>query len=121
LLDEMYLGLIVEQLGREPGLDVMSMEAHRGLDDLAVMELAAQEQRVLVTENAPDFVKLARSWIAEQREFAGLIFTSDKAFPRGKQSTVGELVQALRALAARWPGHPNHDVWLQRAKSSERR
>ncbi len=47
--------------------------AFEGLPDPQVLELAAAEQRVLVTRNSRDFAPLAREWAEAQRSHAGLI------------------------------------------------
>ena len=47
--------------------------AFEGLDDPLVLELAAPEQRVLITRNSRDFAPLAREWAEAQRHHAGMI------------------------------------------------
>ncbi|HEX3517409.1 MAG TPA: DUF5615 family PIN-like protein [Solirubrobacteraceae bacterium] len=45
----------------------------RGLPDPHVLELAAAEQRILITRNSRDFAPLARQWAEAQRSHAGLM------------------------------------------------
>jgi predicted nuclease of predicted toxin-antitoxin system len=47
--------------------------ALEGLDDPAVLELAASQNRVLITRNSRDFAPLAREWAKAQRPHAGII------------------------------------------------
>jgi predicted nuclease of predicted toxin-antitoxin system len=47
--------------------------AYEGLPDPQVLELAAAEQRILITRNSRDFAPLARQWAEAQRPHAGLI------------------------------------------------
>lgn len=47
--------------------------AYEGLSDPQVLELAAAEQRILITRNSRDFAPLARQWAEAQRSHAGLM------------------------------------------------
>ena len=61
---------------RNAGHDVFAVAedpALEGLDDPAVLELAASENRVLITRNSRDFAPLAREWAEAQRPHAGMI------------------------------------------------
>ncbi|HYB38139.1 MAG TPA: DUF5615 family PIN-like protein [Mycobacterium sp.] len=61
---------------RAAGHDVLALAeepALEGLDDPAVLELAASENRVLITRNSRDFAPLAREWAEAQRAHAGVI------------------------------------------------
>jgi predicted nuclease of predicted toxin-antitoxin system len=61
---------------RSAGHDVLALAEDRGvegLDDPAVLELAASEGRVLITRNSRDFAPLAREWAEAQRPHAGMI------------------------------------------------
>ena len=58
------------------GHDVLALAADasfEGLDDPLVLELAAVEQRVLITRNSRDFAPIAREWAEALRHHAGLI------------------------------------------------
>lgn len=61
---------------RENGHDVLALAedpVFEGISDPQVLELAASEQRILVTRNSRDFAPLAREWAEAQRTHAGLI------------------------------------------------
>lgn len=64
------------------GHDVVSLAADAvlgALDDPQVLELAAEQSRILVTRNARDFAPLLREWAEAGRHHAGciLIWTLD--------------------------------------------
>ncbi len=69
-----------------------------GLDDPFVLELAAQQSRVLVTRYSRDFAPLAREWAEGQRSHAGmiLIWTLEHA-------QFGEIVAGVERLIDQWP------------------
>lgn len=61
---------------RENRHDVLALAedaTYEGLPDPQVLELAAAEQRILITRNSRDFAPLARQWAEAQRSHAGLI------------------------------------------------
>ncbi len=61
---------------REAGHDVLALAedaAFERLPDPQVLELAASEQRVLITRNSRDFAPLARQWAEAGRSHAGII------------------------------------------------
>lgn len=58
------------------GHDVMSLASDAALgalDDPQVLELAAEQSRILVTRNARDFAPLLREWAEAERHHAGCI------------------------------------------------
>lgn len=59
------LGHDVRALAAEPDLE--------GLDDEAVLELAAADRRILVTRNSRDFAPICRLWAEAGREHVGVI------------------------------------------------
>ena len=86
---------------REAGHDVLALAENadfEGLADPQVLELAATEQRVLVTRNSRDFAPLAREWAEAQRTHAGLIliWTLD-------HSQFTEIVAGIERYLERWP------------------
>lgn len=97
-LDHHYSPAIAAQL-RKRGHDVIAaLERGWGAEeDEPLLELCAQEERALLTNNVADFTAVARRWAAEGRRHCGLIFTSDASMPRGR-STIGRFVQVLAAL-----------------------
>jgi len=104
LLDEMYPATVAEQL-RTRGHDVVSIHdpACRRLEgspDEEVFATAIAENRALVTENVPDFRLLEAAALAQGEPTPGLVFTTNRQFPRGDPSTFDRLVVALDALLA---------------------
>lgn len=58
------------------GHDVLSLASDPGLgalDDPRVLELAAEQERILVTRNARDFAPLLREWAEANRHHAGCL------------------------------------------------
>ena len=61
---------------RQRAHDVLALAedaAYEGLSYPQVLELAAEEERILITRNSRDFAPLARQWAEAQRSHAGLI------------------------------------------------
>ncbi len=61
---------------RESGHDVLALAedaTFEGLPDPQVLELAASQQRILITRNSRDFAPLARQWAQDGRSHAGII------------------------------------------------
>jgi hypothetical protein len=59
---------------RDGGHDVRAADEERALDgweDDRLLELAAAEERIMVTFNARDFARIAREWAGERRHHAG--------------------------------------------------
>ncbi len=54
-------------------VSLASDSALGALDDPRVLELAAEEARILVTRNARDFAPLLREWAEADRHHAGCI------------------------------------------------
>jgi predicted nuclease of predicted toxin-antitoxin system len=66
------IGSVLEREGH----DVLSLAADPALgalDDALVMELAAEQARILVTRNSRDFAPLLREWAEADRHHAGCI------------------------------------------------
>ena len=107
LLDEMYSATVAEQL-RGRGHDVVSIHdaefrSLEGAPDEEVFAAAIAEERAIVTENVPDFRRLEAEALASDEPTPGLIFTTNRQFPRGDPATVGRLVLALDALLGERP------------------
>jgi predicted nuclease of predicted toxin-antitoxin system len=86
---------------RAAGHDVLALAedaSFEGLDDPLVLELAASQQRVLVTRNSRDFAPLAREWAEAHRQHAGLIliWTLD-------HGQFGEIIAGVQRLIGQWP------------------
>jgi len=104
LLDEMYSATIAEQL-RSRGYDVVSIHDpdHRGLEgapDDEVFAAAVTQGRTVVTENVPDFRRLEAAALAGGAPCPGLIYTTNRQFPRGNPATAGRIVLVLAELLA---------------------
>ena len=59
--------------------------------------------RAVVTENAKDFDRIVRSWVATGEHHAGVIFTSPRRFHRGSTSYPENLLVALTRFLATPP------------------
>ena len=86
---------------RKNGHDVLALAedaTFEGLPDPQVLELAASEQRVLITRNSRDFAPLAREWAEGGRPHAGLIliWTLD-------HSQFAEIVIGIERQLGLWP------------------
>ena len=99
LLDEMFSGLIAEQL-RAAGHDVLAVVTDQALvtlPDDQILAYATATGRALVTANIKDFWPLdARNQAASQTH-AGLILVSSKTFPQDRAYTAA-ITKALAAL-----------------------
>ena len=61
---------------REQGHDVRGVADEpdlEGLDDESVLELATQDERILITRNSRDFAPICRIWAEAGRDHAGVI------------------------------------------------
>jgi hypothetical protein len=99
LLDEMFSGLIAEQL-RAKGHDVIAVvtdPALLGLPDDRVLAHAADTGRALVTANIKDFLPLDARYRAASQTHAGLILVSTKTFPQDRTFTTA-VTGALSAI-----------------------
>lgn len=101
LLDEMYAPAVAVEL-RARGHDVLSVhEADpvlAGASDAEVLSAAVSAERVLVTENVRDFRPLEIAILEAGHRHYGIVYTSDRQFPRGAPASIGDLVRALDAL-----------------------
>lgn len=102
LLDEMYAPAIAADLRRR-GHDVVSLHdaaspVPAGASDPEVLAAAQAASLTLVTENVRDFSPLEADLIAQDSHHPGLVYTTNRQFPRGHPATAGRLVRALDAL-----------------------
>lgn len=82
------------------------------LSDEELLIRCARESCVLVTNNIADFMVVIRDWAVQQRTHAGVVFTSDTAFPRTRSGT-GRFVTALASVAKQYPlGLVDRVHWL---------
>jgi Domain of unknown function (DUF5615) len=105
LLDEMFSGIIAEQL-RAKGHDALAVVTEAalvGLPDEQILVHAAATGRALVSANIRDFVPLDARHRAAGQTHAGLILVSARTFPQDR-AFVGTIINALSALLARPSG-----------------
>lgn len=116
LLDEMWSPEIAIQL-RNRGHAVSAVAERDDLrhqPDSLVFAAAQAEGRALVTENVPDFRSLGAATLTSRRSHSGLIFTTDRAFPRGDRRTPGRLVSVLAQLLTTTNDLTDGEYWLSR-------
>lgn len=100
LLDEMIGPRVAREL-RGRGHDVVAVAERtdlRALPDDAVLDVASEEARVLVTLNIGDFARLHQQLLSEGRQHCGLVMVTTQAFPQNRRF-VGALVSALHEAA----------------------
>jgi Domain of unknown function (DUF5615) len=99
LLDEMFSGIIAEQL-RAKGHNVLAVVADAalvGLADDQILAHASAAKRALVTANIKDFIPLDARYRAASQTHAGLILVSARTFPQDRTFTAA-IISALSAL-----------------------
>jgi hypothetical protein len=114
LLDEMWPPDVALQLRRR-GHDVVAIAERaelRGQPDEQIFSVAQAEGRAIVTENVVDFRPLAARELQRGRSHAGVIFTSNRGFPRHDARVIGRLVTALDELLARVTDSTSLEHWL---------
>jgi hypothetical protein len=116
LLDEMFSGVIAEQL-RAKGHDVLAVvtaPALIGLPDDQILAHATATGRALVTANIKDFMPLDARYRAASQTHAGLIVVSAKTFPQDRTHTTA-VTSALSAVLDQ-PGQiqPGQVLFLRR-------
>jgi len=98
----MYPYSIAEQL-RARGHDVIAvgeLPDLRGSPDTAVFAAAQDDQRAIVTDDI-GFQTIEVEHRARGERHHGVIFTSNRRFPRGRAATIGRLVRSLDRLLTR--------------------
>ncbi|MFN8221747.1 MAG: DUF5615 family PIN-like protein [Gaiellales bacterium] len=111
LLDEMFAAFIAVEL-RSRGHDVVSVHESPGSGTLDedVFEFARSGGRAVVTENVVDFRPLAEALVGAGESHAGVVFTTDKRWPR---TDPGALIAALDELMKATAVQPiDAEVWL---------
>lgn len=115
LLDEHLSAAAIGQPLCHRGHDVLSVETHealRGSADDLLLELAAAEERVVVTCNVGDFAQLAASWLEQDRDQAGCAL-----LPGIQPHEYGVILRALDRAFEQYP-KPSHwrnvTRWLAR-------
>jgi Domain of unknown function (DUF5615) len=84
-------------------LSLASDAALGALDDPQVLELAAEQARILVTRNSRDFAPLLREWAEAGRHHAGCILIWTLAHH--------EFGAIIRGVAAQLRERPDPDHW----------
>lgn len=111
LLDEMYPSLIADEL-RARGHDVVSVHEApaRGTPDDEVFDHARSDGRAVLTENIRDYRPLAAAVLVAGDSHAGLVFTTEKRWPR---NDAGALITALDELLISTSEQPvDVELWL---------
>ncbi len=112
----MYSDVIAVEL-RARGHDAVRVRevipALAGALDEEVLRSAAAEKRTLVTENVRDYRPLETARLAEGGHHHGIVYTTDRQFPRGEAQTVGRLVLALDALLTDPPHMFDRSIFLR--------
>lgn len=115
LLDEMVGPRVADEL-RARGFDVIAVAERadlRALPDDAVLHVARETGRAVVTLNVGDFARLHQQSLTEGRRHPGMVMVTGHAFPQNRRF-VGALVNALTAAAESFalPG-PGEVVYLR--------
>ncbi len=87
----------------DDALSLASDAALGALDDPQVLELAAEQARILVTRNARDFAPLLRAWAEADRHHAGCILIWTLAHH--------EFGAIIRGVARLLDDRPDADQW----------
>jgi hypothetical protein len=117
VLDNHYPAVVATRLC-EAGFHVAT--AHElecaDFDDEQLLEECTRTGRTLLSNNAVDFIPIARQWQAQGRSHSGIVLTSDATFPRHR-AAVGALISALTALMSAHDGDEalaDRVIWLVR-------
>lgn len=86
---------------------------HLPAHDEEVLTGAVSENRTLVTENVRDFRPLEVALLADGGHHHGIVYTTDRQFPRGDPQTLGRLVRALDALLGDPPPIRDRSIFLR--------
>ena len=84
----------------------------RSKPDEIVFGVAQAEERAIVTENVRDYRVLAAHHLARGAIHHGLVFTTNRTFPRHSPSPTGRLIIALDHLLSATPDGRNREFWL---------
>jgi hypothetical protein len=85
----------------------------RAIDDCTVLGHAAQDQRAVVTDNVPDFLRCHHRRLEASQMHFGLLFFSNRAYPRHRHDLfVGRIVAALDEELRAHP-HDDGSAWIR--------
>lgn len=110
LLDAHVSARVIATELRADGHDVLAVSekpALEGLDDSAVLEMAARERRILVTHDVKDFPPLLRLWSESGQSHSGCIVVHGIGH--------GEFGRVLRGLRRLFAEQPHPDAWTDLA------
>lgn len=114
LLDQMWAPAIAAQL-RDRGCDAQAVAERADLvhqPDFFIFLTAQEESRCIVTEDVAGFRALGQSALGQRQGHAGLVFTTDRRFPRHDPRTPGRLVTALVRLLSEHDSLRDREHWL---------
>lgn len=113
LVDEMFSPAVAEHL-TEAGHDAMHVsEVHlRAVPDSRIVAYAAEADRVVVTENAADFVPTVEERTAAGQVVPAVIIALRRNLPREAGALVAELASRLASWAEEHPAPYHHVHWL---------
>jgi hypothetical protein len=116
LLDVHHSRIAAERL-RATGHDVGSAADDpelAALPDEELLRRATSDGRAVVTENARDFDRIVRSWVATGEHHAGVVFTSPRRFHRGGNAYPENLIVSLtRFLSTPAVAEDDWVYWLE--------
>ena len=101
---------------RSRGYDVVAVlerEDLRRRPDATIFAPAKMEGSVIVTENVGDFRVLATYALRRGGSHFGMIFTTNRRYPRHDRRTAGRLITALNDLLQESAVLTNQERWLQ--------
>jgi len=119
LLDEHYAPEVASAL-RDRGYDVVAVAERQDLrrrTDIDILVAAAEVGRVVVTEDAKDFMPIGLRRLPSRQPHSGIVLVSPYAFPRSRNG-FGLLIRALEVLLADHPGDDDlvgDVIWLKRS------
>lgn len=114
-LDAHISGRVIAEALRERGHDVRAADEERSLDgwgDDALLELAAREERIMITFNVRDFPRIVGEWAAAGRSHAGcliIVRLDHREFGAILRTT--EAALATRPAQAQWR---DYTAWASR-------
>ena len=113
LVDEQLSPQIAELL-RQAGYDVVAVVERDdlvGSIDRVVLEVAATEERAVITNNVKDFRPLAAEWLAQGKTHAGLILLPSKR--TRTRAAVATLAGAIEKVLHNHPeGLAGSERWI---------
>jgi hypothetical protein len=111
LLDVHLSGPVVGGALREGGHDVLAADQSpelRELEDLALLWLARNENRVIITSNIGDFMEHVTEWAQAGQSHAGVIMVSFQV----KKERFGLLIRSIEGLLE----NTSQEQWTDRIR-----